>query len=368
MGKYGFKNLFGKSDIFFDKEATIKEYFALVPPEKRNKCETYDELYEEALKFVSKQDFKENTKEQENYFHEIDKVEGTVAVVIGIIAYITALEVDKNSKNIEKAIDKVLSKDYDKNNPYDSKQGRGHRVFGHDIFTFGLKNIPADTLIKVNNKAIKIGDFLGVGTTGKVSMWDLIWKFYGADKGPLKGVVSCLSHTIIHFAKDLFSKDGLPLPFSSLLEKYKLADVIIDGKPDKASIIYYKDSILKKTQKLGLELKASDLASMIIIEACTDLYIKSKEKALGDKAKQLKKDSKLISMGTCLALQMGTILTAGQLKTKGSANVPGGKVNSIMACAFMKLTISEMIDILGAYRDVKSTYKSGYMRGYYDGE
>lgn len=55
------KNLFGSDKSFFDKEATIKEYFALGPEENRKICETYEELYQEALKYVGKQDFQENT-------------------------------------------------------------------------------------------------------------------------------------------------------------------------------------------------------------------------------------------------------------------------------------------------------------------
>ncbi len=34
-----------KDDDFFDKEATIKEYFKVCPPDKRKKIKNYDELY-----------------------------------------------------------------------------------------------------------------------------------------------------------------------------------------------------------------------------------------------------------------------------------------------------------------------------------
>lgn len=48
-----------KDTDFFDKEATIKEYFKICPPEKRRKVNSYDELYFEALKYVNKQSFEE---------------------------------------------------------------------------------------------------------------------------------------------------------------------------------------------------------------------------------------------------------------------------------------------------------------------
>ena len=220
------KNLFGKDDYFFDKEATIKEYFALVPPNKRKKVENYEELYEEALKYVEKQSFKENTKEQDNYFHEISQDEGILAVFLGILSYGVAREIDTNGTNVEKAIDKMLPKDYDVNNPFDVKKGYGHRIFGHDPVTFGLKNIPGNLNIDIKdiytgkNYIVKISEFLGKDVNSKVSMWDLIWKFYGNNKKPLNGIVNCLSHTIIHFAKDIFTPAGLPLPFVSLFNEY----------------------------------------------------------------------------------------------------------------------------------------------------
>ena len=117
-----------------------------------------------------------------------------------------------------------------------------------------------------------------------------------------------------------------------------------------------------------MELKASDFASLLVIEAMIGIYIKVKKKNLGAKISDLRKDMKLLSMGTCLALQMGTILSFGQLKSVGSANVPGGKVNSLMVSAFMIITIQEMKDIIHARKSIKKDYNSDYMRGYYNGE
>lgn len=45
-------NLFGASKNFFDKEATIKEYFAMVPENERPKAESFEELYLIALSHV----------------------------------------------------------------------------------------------------------------------------------------------------------------------------------------------------------------------------------------------------------------------------------------------------------------------------
>ena len=49
-----------KDEDFFDKEATIKEYFKVCPPEKRRKVSNYDELYLEALYVLRKTAFSEH--------------------------------------------------------------------------------------------------------------------------------------------------------------------------------------------------------------------------------------------------------------------------------------------------------------------
>ena len=364
------KNLFGKDDYFFDKEATIKEYFALVPPNKRKKVENYEELYEEALKYVEKQSFKENTKEQDNYFHEISQDEGILAVFLGILSYGVAREIDTNGTNVEKAIDKMLPKDYDVNNPFDVKKGYGHRIFGHDPVTFGLKNIPGNLNIDIKdiytgkNYIVKISEFLGKDVNSKVSMWDLIWKFYGNNKKPLNGIVNCLSHTIIHFAKDIFTPAGLPLPFVSLFNEYteySRRDGTVLG-------IKYKDSLMQKLDKKKMNMKASDFASYFIINSFLKFYCyySSKSKEISD-VNGFLQDMKLISMGTCISLQMATIVMGKDLQVgkKGNGSmIPGGKVNILMTSDFFKTSIQDMTTIIKARREINKSYRSNYMEGY----
>ena len=167
---------------FFDKEATIKEYFKVCPPEERNKVNNYDELYFEALKYVNKQSFEENTKHLENYFYEMTQMDASIAILTGVFAYAIAYSVDKNGKKLEKGIDDLLPKDFDKNNPFDTRTGKNHRYMGHDIFTFALKRIPNGYPIYVgkmgrSNVYQTIGEV--VGKQGDISMLDLIWTYYG---------------------------------------------------------------------------------------------------------------------------------------------------------------------------------------------
>ncbi len=217
---------FEKDEEFFDKEATIKEYFSVCPPEKRKEVKSYDELYEEALKYVNKQNFEENTQMVDNYFEELCNEDVVIAILTGVFAYKIACWVDEYGKGWEKKLDEILPNGFDKNNPFDTRIGGNHRDFGHDIFTFGLKNIPNDFKIIVGKNGHRniykpIGDVLN--KDGNISMLDLIWHYYGKDKiNPLYGFFNCMGHTIVHFAKDLLTSEGLPLPFSSLLYQYKL--------------------------------------------------------------------------------------------------------------------------------------------------
>lgn len=357
------------NDNFFDKEATIKEYFSLIPKEEREPAKDYEELYQIALKYVKKQSFKENTKEQEDYFKEIGEIDGQFAIFVGIIAYLTAYTLDYNGKNIEKSIDKSLEKinknlkGYDTNNPFDAKQGVGHRMFGHDIATFGLKNIPGDYLIRINGDIVKIGDYLGVGTKSKVSMWDLINAFYGKGKPPLKRLFSCFSHIIVHFAKDLFTPAGIPLPFLSLFNKYEKLE---NGT---ASYLTYRNSLIKKFDDKHINMKASDFVSYFVIKTLVHFYCDSK--GYNEKKESFKYDISLISMATCISLQMATIVIgeASHVGKKGyHPSIDGGKVNVLMMSDFFKIAIKDMNMVLKTDKAIKEKYNTNYMEDYYNGK
>ena len=96
-----------KDDDFFDKEATIKEYFKVCPPDKRKKAKNYEELYIEALKYVNKQNFEENTSHMEDYFYEMTQEDASIAILTGVFAYAIAYGVDKNGKKLEDGIDNL---------------------------------------------------------------------------------------------------------------------------------------------------------------------------------------------------------------------------------------------------------------------
>lgn len=387
-----------KDEDFFDKEATIKEYFKVCPPEKRRKVSNYDELYLEALKYVKKQSFEENTKDMEDYFYEMTMDEGVVAVCIGIFAYNIACDIDKNGKEWEKKLDKKVNREatikeylkkcppeerkkvnsrdelykvakkyvgkqiYDRNNPFDKRLGKNHRTFGHDIFAFGLKSIPNDYPV-YKEKIMGINDYETIGEylskeDGRITMLDLIWHEYGAKENSLlEGIFSCVGHTVVHFAKDLLTPDGVPLPFSSLKNDY----IPLEGD----DIFDQNDYILENkfnewVDKYNGNMKASDFVTLGFIESMCKLY--TAQKKLGEKAESFNRDLKIIAMGTCIMIQMSSmILNQKNIIKKGKdkgkkAMVPGAKWNVILTGAMMKAMTQEMTEVTKVRKEVNKSY------------
>lgn len=363
--KYGFKNLYGKRTDFFDKEATIDEFLKLYPEMRGtfNKDITYDKLYEIAYEHVGHISFEEKTKDIEDYFYLLTPQDKVVAVAIGCMAYLVAKETDINGKSFEKAIDDIVTKvtgnkSYDINNPFDTKSGFGHRMFGHDQAAFGFKNIPRNYLIYVKNEAapstrkiIRVGEFLNLDESiEKVSMGDIIWKFYGNDSDTFKGIWNCACHILVHFAKDLFTPDGLPLPFTSMLEEFQQRETLNSY----ASILSYKDSFYKKSK--NAHLKGSDFTSLITIEFIVKMYCEF-SKIDGTKVNGYKDDMKMIAMSTCIILQISALTISDELKSNSNKIIDGAKINIPMLTIYMNILRREVVSIFQASHELKTMYK-----------
>lgn len=362
--KYGIKNLF-MNKSFFDKEATIQEFFRLFPEEVKT-CSTYDQLYQVAVSHVGVISFNDKTKDFDDYFYLLTRQDKIVALSIGILSYFIAKETDAHVKEIEGAIDKAVYKltddrQFDTNNPFDTKSGLGHRMFGHDPAAFTFKNIPSNYLIYVKNEAVpgtkkvvEIGKYLGFDKNIKyVSMWDVIWKFYGNNSYVLKGFWNCLEHIAVHFFKDLFTPDGLPIPFTSLLESFK------QEKRNNLSvcILSYRDSFYKKSS--FAHIKASDFTSLAAIEVLIFAYCRSSniEKT---RLEGYKNDMKLIAMSVCIMLQMSSLSFEQNKHIKEKGPIPiinGAKFNLPMFTIYMNIIRKECISLITANRELKALYK-----------
>ena len=363
--KYGFKNLYGKRNDFFDKEATIDEFLKLYPELRGtfNEDMTYDELYEVAYEYVGYISFEDKTKDIDDYFYLLTQQDKVVAITIGCMAYLVAKETDTNGKNIENAIDNVVTKitgdkSYDVNNPFDTKSGFGHRMLGHDPATFGFKNIPRDYLIYVKNEAapgtrktIRVEEFLKLDESiEKVSMGDIIWNFYGNDSTIFKGIWSCACHILVHFSKDLFTPDGLPLPFTSMLEEFQQKETLNSY----ANVLSYKNSFYKKNK--NAHLKGSDLTSLITIELIIKMYCEF-SKIDSTKVKGYKDDMKMIAMSTCIILQVSALTIGDELKSNSNKIIDGAKINVPMLTIYMNILRREVVSLFQANRELKNMYK-----------
>ena len=335
-------------------------------PNRKRRYETYDELYEEAEAHIGKISFKEKTKDFENYFYLLTNQDKMIGIVIGILGYIVAREADAYGKDIEKNIDKIVGKitgvdGYDTNNPFDIKYGKGHRVFGHDPATFAFQEIPSDYIIYVKNesapmtrKTIRVCDFLKLSDDKKtVTMLDIIWKFYGDDSKLFKGIWSCIGHIIVHFTKDLFTPEGLPIPFTSMFEKFTR----MDRGNISVSILEYKTSVYKKTK--NAHIKASDFISLATIEVLTKLFCE-KEHIESSKKSGYKDDIKIIAMGTCIGLQCAGLMFSEEkgIRKKGKSKIINGqKINLPLLTAYMNIVRKEVLSIIKANRKLSKGYE-----------
>ena len=356
---------FENKPSFFDKEATINEFLKLYP-DAVGRYSNYKQLYQDAVNHVGKISFDEKTDDYDDYFYLLSNQDKVVSIVIGTLAYLIAKETDQHGKDIEAAIDSVIFQStgddhFDVNNAFDTKSGMGHRMFGHDPATFAFKNIPTDYLIYVKNdavpntrKVIQIGEYLDVADNIKtVSMCDLIWKFYGNESTVLRSIWNCISHTIIHFAKDIFTPDGLPLPFTSLLETFKHEQI---GNIS-VSVLCYRDSFSKKSK--NMHLKASDFTSLATVEALISIYCSLSEVSK-DKINGYKDDMKLIAAGTCIALQTSSLVFSHEdhIGKKGAVPIiDGGKINLPLITCYLNTLRKEAVAIYQANKKFRSFYK-----------
>lgn len=354
--------MIGSQKKYDDMMITIKTYQAMIPPEARKPLDDIYDIYEEALKYVGPLSYKEVTKDIEPYFKDLSAADGTIAVMIGFLAYYAAYQIDEHGYDLEKAIDRTLPKEYDTNNAFDVKAGLGHRIFGHDVAAMGIRNIPVDYIIHTKGGPVKdrlaypIGIFVGAKPGQKyVSMWDLVWKFYGNDSNKLKGVCNCLAHTIAHFSKDLFTPAGLPVPFASLMNKY--SHEYSGGKiSDKYFSLQYKNSVIQKLDNNTLNMRASDFASLILIESMIDAY--SEMLNLQDKKKDYKRMMKIIAMATCLIAGFTKLIYVDDLQLNSNNKIiSGARANILMTGFFATYAIQEFLVLIKADKDIKKGYK-----------
>ena len=112
--------------------------------------------------------------------------------------------------------------------------------------------------------------------------------------------------------------------------------------------------------KYNGNMKASDFVTLGFIESMCKLY--TAQKKLGEKAESFNRDLKIIAMGTCIMIQMSSmilnqkgIIKKGKDKGK-KAMVPGAKWNVILTGAMMKAMTQEMAEVTKVRKEVNKAY------------
>lgn len=337
-------------EVYWDNKAKVMEW-----QKYQNKHTpmgtTNEELLEQAIQEGYNITWEEFTKDMPDYFIELSASDMTFAVGVGFITALTAMYVDRmgseksekntGKKSLEKRIEEITPKDYDRNNPFDNRGGQGHRKTGHDIFGFGKKDIPYDYMMRDSSGTVKsVAEIIGkdLGATGKASQLDLIKAFYGNDTNGLLGNIgSGIMHTLVHMAKDLVTPNGLPLPFTSFLNKYIENQKNVSGYS-------VENEFLDNVQKEFSTLRASDFTSVAFIRLTHQIFYKLKKKEWEnfdtDVVKMTKAQLNIISYTSCIIVQMFLYLFQTKnihLKTDRITNSnDGGTFNFIMFSLVLK--------------------------------
>jgi len=350
-------------EIYWQKKATIGEYFyqienGIIVPDRLSNDE--DDLYYLARKAVGNIAFNDFFKDEKDYFSDLTPTDMAVSVAIGVVGATYSYILDKEGKNIEDKIDnhkisdgykdengkthKIKIKEFDKNNPFDYAAGNNHRLTGHDIFSFTQK-IPSD--YKFRGK-VPVGELVG-SNNDTVTFSELFNTIYSnPELNKCQNIINSIKHIVVHFAKDIFTPSGLPLPFTELFTKFeanpKFKKDILTNTAQKYTLT---NDMSKKLGNCANSIRASDVTSPIVIKMLLEIYYQGEKlitkKNLEKDAKKLRKAQlAIMSYGTCLIVQLLMYLMKYNEISKHV--VDGARVNYIMISTLVKNLIQ--IDVI----------------------
>lgn len=344
-----FSKLFiAESDkAYWDKKATVLEWQKQTG-KKLSPDSTNQAIYESAIKDGYNVSWKTLSDGLPDYFIELSQLDVTFAISIGILTAFTAMLVDRigsekseketGIKSLEKRISEMAEKGYDKNNPFDLRSGANHRKVGHDFFSFNKDIIPGDYIMRDKSGNLrKVADIVGSSTKGKFSMSDLINATYGTNTNNFfSGIWDKIAHTIHHLAKDIVTPNGLPLPFTELLNKFSEANNVSGYK--------VTNELLDNVQNEFVSLRASDFTSVGFIRLTHSVLYRIKETEWKNFDKNTisatKAQLNVLSYCSCVITQMFLYLFKKEnlytLVDRKTNEDDGGTLNWIMLSLIIK--------------------------------
>ena len=247
-------------------------------------------------------------------------------------------EKETGIKSLEKRISEMAEKGYDKNNPFDLRSGANHRKVGHDFFSFNKDIIPGEYIMRDKSGNLrKVADIVGSSTKGKFSMSDLINATYGTNTNNFfSGIWDKIAHTIHHLAKDIVTPNGLPLPFTELLNKFSEANNVSGYK--------VTNELLDNVQNEFVSLRASDFTSVGFIRLTHSVLYRIKETEWKNFDKNTisatKAQLNVLSYCSCVITQMFLYLFKKEnlytLVDRKTNEDDGGTLNWIMLSLIIK--------------------------------
>lgn len=332
---------------YWDKKATVLEWQKQTG-KKLSPDSTNQAIYESAIKDGYNVSWKTLSDGLPDYFIELSQLDVTFAISIGILTAFTAMLVDRigsekseketGIKSLEKRISEMAEKGYDKNNPFDLRSGANHRKVGHDFFSFNKDIIPGEYIMRDKSGNLrKVADIVGSSTKGKFSMSDLINATYGTNTNNFfSGIWDKIAHTIHHLAKDIVTPNGLPLPFTELLNKFSEANNVSGYK--------VTNELLDNVQNEFVSLRASDFTSVGFIRLTHSVLYRIKETEWKNFDKNTisatKAQLNVLSYCSCVITQMFLYLFKKEnlytLVDRKTNEDDGGTLNWIMLSLIIK--------------------------------
>ncbi|MCO4512944.1 hypothetical protein Si112_00272 [Streptococcus infantarius subsp. infantarius] len=344
-----FSKLFiAESDkAYWDKKATVLEWQKQTG-KKLSPDSTNQSIYESAIKDGYNVSWKTLSDGLPDYFIELSQLDVTFAISIGILTAFTAMLVDRigsekseketGIKSLEKRISEMAEKGYDKNNPFDLRSGANHRKVGHDFFSFNKDIIPGEYIMRDESGNLrKVADIVGSSTKEKFSMSDLINATYGTNTNNFfSGIWDKIAHAIHHLAKDIVTPNGLPLPFTELLNKFSEANNVSGYK--------VTNELLDNVQNEFVSLRASDFTSVGFIRLTHSVLYRIKETEWKNFDKNTisatKAQLNVLSYCSCVITQMFLYLFKKEnlytLVDRKTNEDDGGTLNWIMLSLIIK--------------------------------
>lgn len=380
--QYDESKLLEDDETYWNKRATIGQYFydienGFIVPERLSVDS--EDRYQLAVEAVGNVSFDQLFGDEKDYFAKLDEIDLLVGIAIGASAVLVATKLDEKGKDIEKSIDsqkikdksiegsnnEITVKEFDENNAFDLVSGMGHRKSGHGITSF-MERIPAD--LKVKNQGGKtIAEITGC-TGDTVSFWEYFNAIYSYDNlSKYQAFIEKIKHILVHFSKDIFTPDGIPLPFTEMLTKY----VKKEGNKNGYSV---QNKLLDKLGKGANSIKASDLTTPVYIKTLLSIYYKLRceDEGLDKNAIKLKKAQlATLAYGTCLLCQAIMLVMAYAWGNPGTTNYSGARLNYTMAMILIKNIVqieviinkeqkktlqkyTDLIESLGEYEEIIS--------------